>query len=125
MDNVGIVVESLDDVISFFIELGLTLEGRAMVEGEWAGRVTLRDFVLLCLTSVIPRMDLPWFRGYRASMADSLSDTCCQILQVLRCLSIYRVDEGEPYGCLRVERTRNQSARAALLQAHGVQDGNA
>jgi catechol 2,3-dioxygenase-like lactoylglutathione lyase family enzyme len=40
MDNVGIVVESLDDAISFFTELGLTLEGRAMVEGEWAGRVT-------------------------------------------------------------------------------------
>jgi catechol 2,3-dioxygenase-like lactoylglutathione lyase family enzyme len=33
-------VESLDDAISFFTELGLTLEGRAMVEGEWAGRVT-------------------------------------------------------------------------------------
>jgi catechol 2,3-dioxygenase-like lactoylglutathione lyase family enzyme len=40
MDNVGIVVESLDDSISFFTELGLNLEGRAMVEGEWAGRVT-------------------------------------------------------------------------------------
>lgn len=40
MDNVGIVVESLDDAISFFIELGMTLEGRAMIEGEWAGRVT-------------------------------------------------------------------------------------
>jgi catechol 2,3-dioxygenase-like lactoylglutathione lyase family enzyme len=40
MDNVGIVVESLDDAISFFIELGMQLEGRAMVEGEWAGRVT-------------------------------------------------------------------------------------
>ena len=40
MDNVGIVVESLDEAISFFAELGLTLEGRAMVEGEWAGRVT-------------------------------------------------------------------------------------
>lgn len=40
MDNVGIVVESLDEAISFFSELGLTLEGRAMVEGEWAGRVT-------------------------------------------------------------------------------------
>jgi catechol 2,3-dioxygenase-like lactoylglutathione lyase family enzyme len=40
MDNVGIVVESLDDAISFFSELGLTLEGRAMIEGEWAGRVT-------------------------------------------------------------------------------------
>src|ERR1700761_7521908 len=40
MDNVGIVVESLDDAISFFTELGLRLEGRAKVEGEWAGRVT-------------------------------------------------------------------------------------
>lgn len=40
MDNVGIVVESLDEAISFFTELGLKLEGRAMVEGEWAGRVT-------------------------------------------------------------------------------------
>jgi catechol 2,3-dioxygenase-like lactoylglutathione lyase family enzyme len=40
MDNVGIVVESLDDAISFFTEIGLTLEGRAKVEGEWAGRVT-------------------------------------------------------------------------------------
>src|SRR3970282_1838497 len=40
MDNVGIVVESLDDAISFFAELGLKLEGRATVEGEWAGRVT-------------------------------------------------------------------------------------
>jgi catechol 2,3-dioxygenase-like lactoylglutathione lyase family enzyme len=40
MDNIGIVVESLDEVVSFFTELGLRLEGRAMVEGEWAGRVT-------------------------------------------------------------------------------------
>lgn len=40
MDNVGIVVESLDDAISFFEEIGLKLEGRATVEGEWAGRVT-------------------------------------------------------------------------------------
>ncbi len=40
MHNVGIVVESLDNAISFFQEIGLTLEGRMMVEGEWAGRVT-------------------------------------------------------------------------------------
>lgn len=40
MDNMGIVVESLDNAISFFTEIGLTLEGRAMIEGEWAGRVT-------------------------------------------------------------------------------------
>lgn len=43
MDNVGIVVESLDDAISFFTELGLKVEGRGMVEGEWAGRVTGLD----------------------------------------------------------------------------------
>src|SRR5512139_4098576 len=40
MDNVGIVVEDLGAAIEFFRELGLQLEGRAMIEGEWAGRVT-------------------------------------------------------------------------------------
>ena len=40
MDNVGIVVESLDTAIVCFAELGLELEGRATIEGEWAGRVT-------------------------------------------------------------------------------------
>ncbi|WP_136669186.1 VOC family protein [Flavobacterium sp. H122] len=40
MDNVGIVVESLDETIPFFLELGLELEGRAFIEGEWAGRIT-------------------------------------------------------------------------------------
>jgi catechol 2,3-dioxygenase-like lactoylglutathione lyase family enzyme len=40
MDNVGIVVEDLGGAIEFFCELGLELEGRATVEGEWAGRVT-------------------------------------------------------------------------------------
>lgn len=40
MNNVGIVVENLDNAISFFTEIGLKLEGRAMIEGEWAGRVT-------------------------------------------------------------------------------------
>lgn len=40
MHNMGIVVASLDNAIAFFEELGLKLEGRAMVEGEWAGRVT-------------------------------------------------------------------------------------
>ena len=40
MDNMGIVVEDLATAIEFFRELGLELEGQAMVEGEWAGRVT-------------------------------------------------------------------------------------
>ena len=39
MDNVGIVVDSLDDAIPFFLALGMTLEGRAMSEGDWAGRI--------------------------------------------------------------------------------------
>jgi catechol 2,3-dioxygenase-like lactoylglutathione lyase family enzyme len=40
LDNVGIVVEDLAAAIEFFRELGLEIEGRAMVDGEWAGRVT-------------------------------------------------------------------------------------
>jgi catechol 2,3-dioxygenase-like lactoylglutathione lyase family enzyme len=40
MDNMSIVVESLDDAISFFTEIGLHLEGRATIKGEWSGRVT-------------------------------------------------------------------------------------
>ena len=40
MDNVGIVVDDLTATIDFFRELGLELEGRTTVEGEWAGRVT-------------------------------------------------------------------------------------
>ena len=40
MDNVGIVVENIDAAIEFFTELGLTLEGRMPIEGEWSGRVT-------------------------------------------------------------------------------------
>ncbi|HVM39758.1 MAG TPA: VOC family protein [Acidimicrobiia bacterium] len=40
MDNVGIVVEDLSGAIEFFLELGLELEGRGDIEGEWAGRVT-------------------------------------------------------------------------------------
>lgn len=40
MNNMGIAVENLDDAISFFSEIGLKLEGRSTIEGEWAGRVT-------------------------------------------------------------------------------------
>src|SRR5580704_14478382 len=40
MDNVGIVVNDLGGAIDFFLDLGLELEGRATIEGEWAGRVT-------------------------------------------------------------------------------------
>src|ERR1051326_9131781 len=40
MDNIGIVVDDLEGMIDFFRELGLELEGRSTIEGEWAGRVT-------------------------------------------------------------------------------------
>src|SRR5687767_9071137 len=40
MDNIGLVVEDIDATIEFFTELGLELEGRAPIEGEWAERVT-------------------------------------------------------------------------------------
>src|ERR1700753_1513628 len=40
MDNIGIVVDDLEGTIDFFRELGLELEGRTTIEGEWAGRVT-------------------------------------------------------------------------------------
>jgi catechol 2,3-dioxygenase-like lactoylglutathione lyase family enzyme len=43
MDNMGIVVESLDETVAFFTELGMQLEGRAVIEGEWSGRVTGLD----------------------------------------------------------------------------------
>ena len=44
MDNVGIVLEDIDAAVEFFVELGLILEGRMPIEGDWAGRVTgVRD----------------------------------------------------------------------------------
>jgi catechol 2,3-dioxygenase-like lactoylglutathione lyase family enzyme len=46
MDNVGIVVESLDAAVSFFAELGLELEGRAMIEGDWYRGHYFAAFVL-------------------------------------------------------------------------------
>ena len=55
MDNVSIVVESLDNAIAFFTEIGLTLQGRATIEGEWAGRVTgLGDQIVEIAMMVTP-----------------------------------------------------------------------
>ena len=67
MDNMGIVVESLDNAISFFTEIGLKLEGRAAIEGEWAGRVTgLGDQNVEIAMMVTPdghsRLELSQFR---------------------------------------------------------------
>jgi catechol 2,3-dioxygenase-like lactoylglutathione lyase family enzyme len=66
MDNVGIVVEDLDEAIDFFRELGLDLEGRASIEGEWSGRVTgLGDqqveIAMMCTPDGHSRLELSRF----------------------------------------------------------------
>ena len=74
MDNVGIVVESLDEVIAFFSELGLRLEGRGVIEGEWAGRVTgvegqRVEFAMMVTPDGHSRLELSRFL-YPAIVAD-------------------------------------------------------
>lgn len=66
MDNVGIVVEDLDAAIAFFTELGLDLEGRGPVEGDWAGGVTgLRhmrvEIAMMCTPDGHSRLELSRF----------------------------------------------------------------
>jgi catechol 2,3-dioxygenase-like lactoylglutathione lyase family enzyme len=66
MDNVGIVVEDLEGTVDFFQELGLGLEGRATIEGEWAGRVTgLGDqrveIAMMCTPDGHSRLELSRF----------------------------------------------------------------
>jgi catechol 2,3-dioxygenase-like lactoylglutathione lyase family enzyme len=66
MDNVGIVVEDLGAAVAFFSELGLTLEGRMPIEGEWAGRVTgVRgqrvEIAMMCTPDGHSRLELSRF----------------------------------------------------------------
>jgi len=66
MDNVGIVVEDLDAAIAFFNELGLTLEGRMPIEGDWSGRVTgVRgqrvEIAMMCTPDGHSRLELSRF----------------------------------------------------------------
>lgn len=66
MDNVGIVVEDLDAAIAFFSELGLSLEGRMPIDGEWAGRVTgVRgqrvEIAMMCTPDGHSRLELSRF----------------------------------------------------------------
>lgn len=66
MDNVGIVVADLDAAVEFFVELGLTLEGRMRIDGEWAGRVTgLRgqrvEIAMMCTPDGHGRLELSRF----------------------------------------------------------------
>jgi catechol 2,3-dioxygenase-like lactoylglutathione lyase family enzyme len=66
MDNVGIVVESLDAAIAFFTELGLELEGQATIDGDWAERVTgLRnmrvEIAMMCTPDGHSRLEISRF----------------------------------------------------------------
>lgn len=66
MHNVGIVVQSLDNAIAFFSEIGLILEGRMMVEGEWAGKVTglgnqSVEVAMMCTPDGHSRLELSQF----------------------------------------------------------------
>jgi catechol 2,3-dioxygenase-like lactoylglutathione lyase family enzyme len=68
MDNVGIVVEDIDAAITFFAELGLALEGRMPVDGEWAGRVTgVRgqrvEIAMMCTPDGHSRIELSRFHA--------------------------------------------------------------
>ena len=66
MDNVGIAVEDLETTIEFFAELGLVLEGRAMIEGDWSGRVTglhgqQVEIAMMCTPDGHSRLELSRF----------------------------------------------------------------
>jgi catechol 2,3-dioxygenase-like lactoylglutathione lyase family enzyme len=86
MDNIGIAVEDLDSSIQFFIALGLELEGRMPIEGEWAGKVTgIRDqkveIAMLCTPDKQSRIELAKFHApnteldHRNSPVNSLGYT--------------------------------------------------
>ena len=83
MHNVGIVVEDLDAAVGFFTEVGLHLEGRMPIEGEWSGRVTgLRgqrvEIAMLCTPDGHSRIELSRFDApaiasdHRAAPVNSL-----------------------------------------------------
>ena len=75
MDNVGIIVEDLDAVIAFFVELGLELEGKTTVEGEWVDRLIALDgatcdIAMLRLPDGHGRLELSCFRTPEAIPSD-------------------------------------------------------
>jgi catechol 2,3-dioxygenase-like lactoylglutathione lyase family enzyme len=105
MDNVGIVVEDIDAAIEFFTELGLALEGRMPIEGEWAGRVTgVRgqrvEIAMMCTPDGHSRIELSRFNapaiasdhrtapvnslGYLRAMftVDDINDTLARLIRL-------------------------------------------
>ncbi len=72
MDHAGVVVEDLAAAIAFFVELGLELEGEAMVEGEWADRLigvggVRTDIAMLKTPDGHSRVELSTFRAPEAT----------------------------------------------------------
>jgi catechol 2,3-dioxygenase-like lactoylglutathione lyase family enzyme len=75
MDNVLIVVDDLDAVISFFVELGMELEGKGPVEGRWVERVigiddVLQDVAMLRTPDGHGRVELAMFHTPKAIRAE-------------------------------------------------------
>ena len=71
MDNVLIVVEDIDAVIAFFVELGMELEGKGPVEGRWVERVigiddVRQDVAMLRTPDGHGRIELATFHTPRA-----------------------------------------------------------
>lgn len=106
MDNVGIVVEDLDATIDFFRELGLDLEGRATIEGEWAGRVTgLGDqhveIAMMCTSDGHSRLEISRFIR-PAVVADHRKDPVNALGYLRVMFAVDNVDDTlerlQPYG---------------------------
>ncbi|MFF5565759.1 VOC family protein [Streptomyces sp. NPDC012623] len=75
MDNVLIVVDDLERVIAFFLELGMELEGRRPLEGRWAARVVglediRQDMAMLRTPDGHGRVELAKFHSPRAVRAE-------------------------------------------------------
>lgn len=108
MDNVGIVVEDLDTTIDFFCELGLELEGRTTIEGEWAGRVTgLGDqrveIAMMRTPDGHSRLELSRFLGPRA-IADHRNSPVNALGYLRVMFALDNLDE-------TLERLRNRGAQ--------------
>ena len=75
MDNVLIVVEDLDAVVAFFVELGMELSGKGPVEGRWVERVigidgVRQDVAMLHTPDGHGRIELAMFHTPKATRAE-------------------------------------------------------
>jgi catechol 2,3-dioxygenase-like lactoylglutathione lyase family enzyme len=100
MDNVGIVVDELGETIDFFRELGLELEGRATIEGEWAGRVTgLADLGCRYTTSAVG--DWLGYSPRRIALEEWLTRWTAGVEQDRRAVAVFPVLEANRQRLLR------------------------